>query len=158
MAEAARDLLPKGLEVPSVIETIASRAKGDQQGVIDETIILRNLAKELRSWLAKRLEKADVTTEEGIHKLNSEISELSIAVEQQLNPHKSPRLLRALFDFQFIFFVPLPNLSSLEEWLKFKQRCKHVSVLTELSKSMAYRDSTRKDYLKLLRACTSRAG
>jgi hypothetical protein len=155
LTEAERDLLPKGLEVPSVKETIVSRAKGDRYGVIDETIYLRNLAKDLRSWLAKRMENADITAEDGIHQLNSEISELSIALERQLNPHKRPSLIKSLLDFQLVFFVPLPNLNSLEEWLGFKLKCKHLSVLTELSKSMAYRGSTKNDYMKLLKGCTA---
>ena len=156
LTEAAQDLIPKKLVIPSVLETISSLSQGDQQGVINETIVLRDLAKKLRDLITNRLSKIDITTVEGIHRLNSEILELSIVLNQKLNPRKkNPRLRKAIFNFQQVFNVPIPNINSLADWIEYKQRCGHIIVLTKLSESIAYEDNVKRDYEKLLKTCLS---
>lgn len=147
--DAAESLGSQRLGIPAVAGVILSRSKGDPKGVISEALSLREKAKDLRSYLAKRLGDPEPDNPDWLHTLNNEMEDVAAALRHELHPGTRPTWKDGIEIQLSPPFVNM-NLAKLSEWRKFRKMRKHIFILTELSKHAAYKALPPQALRKLL--------
>lgn len=149
------------LEAPPVALALALKAKGDPKGIIEEALIAREKATELRRYLRRVVDaarkeasadseasKKDAT----IHRLRNAVRELATLLEQDLGIAPPPTLLSA-FEISMIGPVPIPPLRKMVEWAEHKWNRPRITILSEFAKTLANPTSDKFALQKLYAAC-----
>lgn len=155
VTEAARRLQPRSLGIPGVAGALLIRSKGDPKGIVEEALSLRDKASELRDYLAEKLRDFEPDCPGWHHELNVQIGKLGRVLEEELHPERRPHLTDAIqlhVGPPFLSF----QLAKLSKWREFMRLRKRITVLTEVSKTLAYDNTERTALQRLLNSCTKK--
>lgn len=153
VTEAASKLMPRSLKVPGISGALLIRSKGDPEGVVQEALSLRNTASELREYLAEKLCGLDPDRPAWHHEVNVQIGKLAGALEAELGADKAPRLRDAIQIHVGPPFLSL-DIAKLARWREFQRLRQHITVLTEVSKTLAYNNTESAALQRLVDTCT----
>lgn len=151
--DAAKSLRPTSIGTPSVSGALVERSKGSPNGIISEALYFREMAKPLRERIATRLGKYAPGSPDWYFEADAEIRELSDHLQKELRLKKQPHWVDSLE--LHLGLPPLTvNVQALREWREFEKARRDITVLTEMSKRIAYSHSQQTFLEKLEGRCS----
>ena len=153
VSKAASLLVPRSLGVPGVAGALLIRSRGDPRGVIQEAVALREKASDLRQYLMGKLNELDVGTPVWNHAMTTHVKELARVLGEDLHSERRPHWTDALQVHFGPPFISL-DLAKFRRWRESAKLHERVSILTELSLSLAYADDELSLYQRLMQEST----
>lgn len=149
--EAVSKISKRQLSTPSVGMALIRNSKGDPCAVLMEAIELRKKAEPLREVLRQVTQKVKDDNYEATSEFETQMRELSELLEIELGLKKRPELRDAL-ELHFVLGIPTPRLSAkqISDWISYRWKRRQVAVLTDLSKTLAYRAKLNREYKQLV--------
>lgn len=146
------------LGFPSVVSALLKRSKGDPQGLMYETLVLRDLAAPFRDWAARLANAHDVETPEGYLSVRREIEQMVHDARVALKLGYSEPSVGAI-ELSVEWGLPSLGISAatLSEHVRRFFRRKTIVILTEISRWAIFPDDEGTYYVRLLQKCGRRA-
>lgn len=148
------EIAPRRLPAPSLRLALVRNTDGSAQNVLEGALSLRSKARPLRKVLtplAAKISQGE-TEDEGLFDLEMTARELCRLLEEDLGLAK-PSQLRDALELKFVIGVPSPSIDmkAAIKWFNDWKRRRRVAVLTDLSKSLIFRQQLGAEYDRLLR-------
>lgn len=131
VGEVAKELERRAIKAPSIADALARKSKGDPIGLLDEALVARDKARDLRDYLEKETAKTDQIGNKR-HRERTAILDLKEPLQQYLGTKERPTLFDA-FEASFLGFVPIPNPVKIKKWMNFQRRKKAIVLLGEFA-------------------------
>lgn len=135
-----REIKGVGALMPSIIEYLILRSKGNIFKLLEITLELRVKAKPLREKLDDILKTSDLSSVEGKFDLDQKLDEFIKLVKFDLGVD-TPKMTD-VFEFTLSSWLLFDiKQGKLLDWIKYKRNKNKISVLTEVSKFALYGNS-----------------
>jgi hypothetical protein len=152
VSDAASKFGSRKLRAPPIGVALVKKAEGEPRRILDAAIELRDRAKPLRKVLTPLAQKIAQGEPEGVFAFDKKAQELANLLEEDLGLTRAPRFSDAL-ELNFVMGLPAVNLKigELIDWANDRWKRRSVTVLTDISKVLAFHSTLERDYGKLIR-------